>query len=132
MRLRLAALDEEVRLAEQAIIRNRKAFEDSLAFSAQRARERTRAALSSPAFLLSLMGVGAMLGYLILGKRSTEAPLAATKKKSMWGVLGATAFSLAQARFGGPVGLAQWVLGKLSRHGAQAHSPAYRSAPVEF
>ena len=136
MSLRLSALDEEIYLAERLIALRRQAFEDSVLESAHRAREKARDTLSSPMFLLGLVGVGTVVGYLVFGKRREQAPntTAEIKKKSILGVLGATAFSIAQARFGGPVGLAQWIAAKISaRKNAQTtEGMQYQGAPVEF
>lgn len=118
MNLRLSALDEEIHFAEQLIVQNRMALDDALSQSAQRARNKARATLTSPAFLI---GAGSLLAYFLFGKRRGAAATAAPVKKSLWGIVGAGVFSLVQARFGGPVGLAQWIIARTAsrRHISQ-------------
>ncbi|HKO88454.1 MAG TPA: hypothetical protein VJU83_08050 [Burkholderiales bacterium] len=139
MNLRLSALDEEIYLAEQLIGLRRQAFEESVVASAHRAREKARDTISSPMFLIGMVGVGTVIGYLVSGKprRAVSETTAEVKKKSILGMLGAAAFSIAQARFGGPVGLAQWVASKIATRqkkqvDAVVEGMQYQGAPVEF
>ena len=123
MNLRLSALDEEIYLAEQLITLNHQALDNALEQSLQRTRDRARATLTSP---IVIVGAAALVGYWLFKRRGRghQSPEGVTAKKSLLGMLAAAGFSLAQAHFGGPIGMAQWAAGKLSRRQAPP--------PVEF
>jgi hypothetical protein len=124
--MRFNVLDDEIYQAERLIALNRSAFDTTVSDTLDHVRDRTRNTLSSPKFLLGLLAAGGLVGYMLLAPRERivlETPPSAAKK-SLWGVIGAGAFSLVQAQFGGPVGLARWILTKLNA-GKAAQQQSY-------
>ena len=138
MKLSLAALDGEIAAVERAIVADRKLLEQAFVGYVENVRETAVTTIASPKFLLGALGVGFIAGkFLFRGKRRRKDD-SVPVKTSLLGLLGAGALSLAQAQFGGPVGLVRWVTTRIyqarraARHAAAtqaAMSPPAR-APV--
>jgi hypothetical protein len=122
------AFDDEIRAAERNIALNRAEFDASVSGAAHQAREAARNVLTSPWFLVGAAGLGLLVGHLSFRTKVAAPADGSVAKKSMWGLAATAAFSLVQAHFGGPVGLAQWVMTKIAarRHGA-IHNYGYGS-----
>lgn len=116
------AFEDEIRAAEQNIAFNRMELDAAIHNATAQARNAAKNALTSPLFLVGALGFGLAAGHVIF-KRKAPPPTTAANvaKKSMWAIAATTAFSLVQAHFGGPVGMARWVLTKIAerRYAAQ-------------
>ena len=111
------AYDEEIQAAEQVIALNRMEFEGALSNAAHQARTSARNALTSPWFLAGALGFGLMAGKLMFSRRPSPQATESVAKKSLAAIVLGAAFSMAQAHFGGPVGMARWAMMKLGARG---------------
>lgn len=133
MRLSLSALDGEIDAVERAIASDRKVLEQAFVGYVDSLRETATSTITSPKFLLGALGVGFIAGkFLLRGNKRGKDADAAPMKKSMLGLLGASALSLAQAQFGGPLGLARWITTRLyqARRSSQ-HAKATQRAGID-
>lgn len=128
----MKSIDAEISAVEQRI----RAHKVALAYAADAARQRAAKRLTSPAVLAGAVVLG-FLAASLLRRKKTPAPAPdrrksvrdqGTKKGFALGTLLMTGATwLVRSQFGGPVGLAQFVLDKV-RHG---RSPA-TAAPAQI
>lgn len=112
-KLSLASYDLEIHEAEARLMAERQTFDAALKLSAQRARDTAVSTMTSPKFLLGAIGFGFIVGRFLLRKHHEPVQQEhAVVKKSVLGALAAAAFSLVQAQFGGPIGMARWAATK--------------------
>lgn len=133
MKLSVSALDGEIAAVERAITADRRLLERAFVDYVENVRETAVTTIASPKFLLGAIGVGFIAGkFLFRGKKRRKTD-GAPVKKSLLGLLGAGAFSLAQAQFGGPVGLARWIgmrVYQAKRAARAVAAEAERAAPA--
>jgi hypothetical protein len=110
MKLTPGAMDAEILAVERAIVADRRLLEQATVDYVEGLRETAVSTMASPKFLLGALGVGFIVGKFLF--RPQPKKDAAPVKKSFLGLLGAGALSLAQAQFGGPVGLARWLIAR--------------------
>lgn len=129
MKLSLAALDGEIAAVERAIAADRKLLEQAFVGYVENVRETAVTTIASPKFLLGALGVGFIAGkFLFRGKKRRKED-SAPVKTSLLGLLGAGALSLAQAQFGGPVGLMRWITTRIYQaRRAARHAAATQAA----
>ena len=129
MKLNPAALDDEIRAVEQVIASDRKLLEEAVVGYVEGARTSAINTITSPKFLLAAVGIGFVIGkFLLRGEknRAQQKEEGAPVKKSVLGMLAAGAFSIANAQFGGPAGMARWAAGRLYEYRRS------RAATAEF
>ena len=115
MKMSISALDGEIAAVERAIAADRRLLEQAFVGYVDNVRETALSTIASPKFLLGALGVGFIAGkFLFRGGRHRKSD-GAPVKNSMLGLLGAGALSLAQAQFGGPVGLVRWISAQIYR-----------------
>ena len=98
--------DDEIREAEQRLIRDRQALVDEAHALTIRARE----AAASPKGLFAAFVIGYVVGELTAPKRRDkrrEAAVATTKKVGIGGLLGSAVLAYVRSQYGSP-----WVLGR--------------------
>jgi hypothetical protein len=139
MKLSLSALDGEIAAVERAIAADRKLLEQAFVGYVDNVRETAVSTIASPKFLLGALGVGFVAGKFLFRGRKRRKEDSAPVKTSLLGLLGAGVLSLAQAQFGGPVGLVRWITTQIyqrrrsSRHAAatQHAMPPPTAMPVD-
>ncbi len=121
MKLTPGAIDAEILAVERAIVADRQLLEQATVDYVEGLRETAVTTMASPKFLLGALGVGFVVGKFLFRPRPKKdgAPV----KKSVLGLIGAGALSLVQAQFGGPVGLARWLIGR-TRHARASNRSA--------
>lgn len=129
MKLTPGAMDSEILAVERAIVADRKLLEQATVDYVEGLRETAVTTMASPKFLLGALGVGFIVGKFLFRPRPKQAE--APAKKSLLGLVGAGALSLAQARFGGPVGLARWLISR-SRNAGASRRDAVAAAPPPY
>lgn len=133
-------LDQDIQAVESALAAERAQFATSLKDCAEGARHSAVKTLTAPKFLLGALGIGFVAGRFLLrgrAKRSHGADSSAENrraaKRGVMGLLGATAFSLLNRHFGGPLGLARWAISLMpARHnlrGGVGRGNRSRTAP---
>lgn len=126
MKLKLHALDAEIREVEMRIALERGILDDAVSNCTSNLRN----AVTSPTALLALTGVGFVIGKLMFGRKST--PGTVTSKAGVLGMLTGVAGTAASLmRPGSSLGaLARWAVAKglAWRHSAQAQA-ARASSP---
>ena len=114
--MKLSSFDDDIAAAERRIVRNKQAFDFALSDGLKQIKLSARNAVTSPFFLVGAAGVGFLLSRLFVSKAPPPAPESvpsSVAKKSLFGVIATAAFSIVQAQFGGPIGLARWVAIKI-------------------
>ena len=127
MKLNPAALDEEIHAVERAIASDRELLGEAVVGYVEGARADVVNTITSPKFLLAAVGVGFVVGKVLLrgeNKQTRRAEDGAPVKKSMLGLLGAGVLSIANAQFGGPVGLARWIAARAYEYKKAAKTAA--------
>lgn len=137
MKLDWDALDQEIQTVESALTADRTQLASSLKGCVEGARHTAVETLTSPKFLLGALGVGFIAGRFLMRGRSNQSRAATdsghedhkTTKRGVIGLIGATAFSLLNRHFGGPLGLARWAISQMSSRrstGSSARAARYR------
>lgn len=111
MKWKPSAFDDEITAVERALTADRRLLERSLVDYVDDVRGNAVNTITSPKFLLGALAAGFVAGKFLLRERPAKAEQQPVRK-SVLGLLGAGALSLAQAQFGGPVGLARWLTGQ--------------------
>ncbi|HEY9396193.1 MAG TPA: hypothetical protein VIQ28_01055 [Burkholderiales bacterium] len=129
MKMSLSALDGEIVAVERAIAADRKLLEQAFVGYVENVRETAVSTIASPKFLLGALGVGFIAGKFLFRGRKRRKGDSAPVKSGVLGLLGAGALSLAQAQFGGPVGLVRWITTQIYQFRRSArHAAATRQA----
>jgi hypothetical protein len=118
--------DHEIVELEQRIARRRHEIDELAHYTARQAVRK----LASPVALISV----AALGFLVGGgvrRRQREKEGGAVKKTGIAGLLMTGAMWFVRARFGSPMGLAQFVLAKVNRARRSSPSPYHDSGEAE-
>jgi hypothetical protein len=130
MKLGWDALDQEIHAVEAALATDRTHLSASLKGCVEGARNTAVETITAPKFILGTLGVGFIVGrFLMRGRRKASHNANSAREDSghdhktatrrVLGLLGATAFSLINRQFGGPLGLARWAI---------SHMPARSTA----
>ncbi|HKY01254.1 MAG TPA: hypothetical protein VJM53_01750, partial [Burkholderiales bacterium] len=107
-----ASYDEEIREAEARLVMERQILDANVSLCIHRARETAVSTITSPQFLLAALGFGFITARFLLRPKQGSKQETGVAKKSLIGALVATAFSIVQAQFGGPLGMARWAATK--------------------
>ena len=124
-RFLLSHYDEEIREAEADLTAERQRLDDAVSLCIHRARETAVSTMTSPQFLLGALGFGFVVARFLLGRPSAQAAKSdkAVAKKSFVGALVAAGFSIVQAQFGGPLGMARWATNKWIEYRQRQRDP---------